>query len=317
MTLVPSRKDRWIGFFELTLRGKGHPNKPLPMPTAAFRAIHKAAEDAKERGERLIKEIILDRLLICLDEISVDEARDVVILLFTVLDADAADAAYRNLGTLQQRTIKKAVDEGGAISAHLVIDLRAKPNSDRYSVALERIEGVSRTRILPFLEHLLLTLVGKVDVPVDDGMIQVDPVLEMDAMPSASLQQSLSQGVLKGIELVQIRRRGRLDEGQAFDEAQRAIIFRIPPKTTGNLAQQVLRGISRSSEYSEYPEIRVRWERPDGREQSITAVRDEAELLSQAFARIEKVEEFGQDLEAASVEIRHDLAEKMLALLRQ
>jgi hypothetical protein len=313
---VPSRKDRWISFFELTLRGKGHPNRPLPMPAAAFLAIRDAAEAAKADGRRLTQEVLLDRLLICLDEIAVDEHEGTAVLLFTVLDADAADAAYRKLGTLEQRTVKKAADEGGATSAHLVIDLRARPNTDRYAVALERMEGVSRSRILPFLEELLLSSAGQVDVPLDDGTVSVDPVLEMDAMPSASLRQSLAQGVLKGVELVQLRRRGKLDEGQAFDEAQRAIIFKIPPKTWGERAQQVLSSISRAAEYEDYPEMRVRWERPDGKEQTITAARDEAELLSEAFARIEKVDGFEVDLEAACVEIRTDLAAKMLALLR-
>lgn len=313
---MPSRKERWISFFELTLRGKGHPGKPLALPAAAFLAIRAAADTAKADGRRLMQEVLLDRLLICLDEITVNEQDETAVLLFTVLDADAADAAYRKLGTLEQRTIRKAADEGGATSAHLVIDLRAQPNTNRYPAALERMEGVSRSRILPFLEQLLLAYAGQVDVPLDDRTVRVDPVVEMDVMPSASLQQSLAQGVLKGVELVQLKRRGKLDEGQAFDEAQRAIVFRIPPKTMGERAQHVISSIARSADYEDYPEMRVRWERPDGKEQSITAARDEAELLSEAFARIEKVEDFEADLEAACIEIRPDLAAKMLALLR-
>lgn len=313
---MPSRKDRWIGFFELTLRGKGHPSRPLPLPAAAFHTIRNAAEAAKKDGRRLTQAVVLDRLLICLDEIIVDDQKEIAVLLFTILDADAADAAYRKLGTLEQRTVKKAADEGGATSAHLVINLREQPNSNRYAVALERMEGVSRSRILPFLETLLLTQAGQVAVPTDDGSVKVDPVLELDAMPSASLQQSLAQGVLKGVELVQIKRRRKLDEGQAFDEAQRVITFKIPPKTMGEFAHHVIKTISRSAEYEDYPEMRVRWERPDGKEQAITAVRDEAELMSQIFARVEKVEGFDIDLEAACMEIRIDLTEKMLALLR-
>ena len=172
---VPSRKDRWISFFELTLRGKGHPKQPLPMPVAAFAAIGAAAEVARAEDLRLMWEILLDRLIICLDEIAVDEQGETATMLFIVLDADAADAAYRHLSTLEQRTVKKAADEGGATSAHLVIDLRSKPNSNRYAVALERVEGVSRSRIIPFLEELLLAHAGQVDVPDEDGSVAVEP----------------------------------------------------------------------------------------------------------------------------------------------
>ena len=286
------------------------------MPVKCFLLIRDAADAAKSEERRLVKEIVLDRLLICLDDITVDEQSETACMLFTVLDADAADTAYRHLGTLEQRTVKKAAEEGGATSAHLLIDLRAKPNSNRYAVALERMEGVSRSRIIPFLEELLLAYAGKVDVPDEDGPVEVDPVIEMDAMPSASLEASLSQGVLRGVELFQLKRKGKLDHGEAFDEAQRAIIFKIPPRTAGEFAQDVLRRIASHPEYEDYPEMRVRWERPDGREQTLTAARNESELLSEAFARIEKVDGFAVDLEAACVDIRTDLAAAMLALLR-
>lgn len=312
------RHERWVGLYETILRGKGYPQIDLQIDARAFLAIKSLFDSEKKAGRLLGAELIEKRSRILLDDIQINEADDWVALLFTIMDSQAADVAFRDVNTYQQREIVRAEGEAGALSAHWVLDLRAATNYAGYGTALEQVEGLSRSALLPFLAGLMKRASGQVITQDKHGDgIKADPQLIMDGLPSKTLEDSLQAGELVGLEVVQKVASGKMDRGGRAIEHSRSVKFKLPRRSAGEAALAILKGVAGNPEYDEFPTMKVRWKRPDGRTQTLSSDNDAASLLADAFTRIELMTGFDQNhLKTAYEKVRTDVAEAMVKILR-
>jgi hypothetical protein len=308
---MTSAFERFVGVFEFSVRVSGHPDYPVPVYSSQFSRIENALLAARANNKLIRKELDEGRLFIILDDISI--VGEKIGLLFTVVDADAAEAVYRDLKSDAETIFAKGPDQGGAASAHLVIDLAAKPNVHRYKAGLEDIEGVARSRIIPFLQDLLRTYCGQAKVIIDGVPFTGDAVAELQSLHKDKIGNAAGRPL--SVELVHLEPRKRLDAvgAERYRERSRTVEFSIEKKGPIEVALEALRNIRlrQQTELSDYPVMRIRWKRPDGKTQTLSVDNIAEDLMQRAFTRLELVSGFVVGLRAATKKIRTDLTAEM------
>jgi hypothetical protein len=314
-----SRKERYFGIFEFSIRVARHTDHPIDVPISLFSAIREAVLKARADGDQIRQSIEENELYISLDDANLDEEKKVVALLFTVVDANAADAVYRKLKSGKERVVLKGPDEGGAASAHLVIDLNSPPNVFRYRCGLEDVEGVSRSRILPFLQELIRGIGGPVTAVIDDEEVQGEAKVEMQSLHKDTLSDAAGRPL--AVQLVQLERRKRLDGvGQErYRESSKIVNFAIDRKGSAQRAMEGLLQIRerQKTDYPDYALMRVQWLRPDSKTQTVHVDSIAEDLLQRALTRLELMTGFTEPLTTATLRIRYDLVDKALDNLRK
>jgi hypothetical protein len=227
-----------------------------------------------------------------------DTKVEFVSLLFTVVDADAADTVYRNIKSDNETVYKKGPDEGGAASAHLVIDLRAEPNVFRYRAGLEDVEGVPRSRIQPFLQELFRTYIGQAQVVIDGEQFEGDPVVELQAVHKDKLSDAAGRPI--SVDLVHLEPRRKLDGvgEERYHERKMTREFTIDRRQPVAAAISALFDIRKrqQDEFKAYPLMRIRWKRDDERTQTLRVESLADDLMQRAFTRLELIDGFTDDL---------------------
>jgi hypothetical protein len=315
---MPSRLERFIGVFEFSIRvARMRGEHPVPLTLQEFRKIQQKVQDLRKNNEVLKTEIEENRLIIALDDVEIFERQKAACLLFTVIDRDAADAVYRDFKNYSEKVYRKTPDEGGAASAHLLISLDAEANVFRYRAGLEDIEGVSRSRIVPFLQEVIRVNCGQVTAIVDEEKHTGDPVIELDAIHKDKLGDAAGRPV--SVQLVQLHRRKRLDGSgdERYRESKKTIEFVIDQKRPLTESLGALFDIRHHQEtsFSDYPLMRIRWKRPDERTQTLHVDSLADDLMQRAFTRLEVVKGFKEDLVGATKKIRTDLATEMMRVI--
>ncbi|WP_424140095.1 hypothetical protein [Roseomonas chloroacetimidivorans] len=309
-----SKRERWVGIYETILRGKGHPDQALNWDISSLSKIRKAVLAARAEQKVIQKALADDAVIFCLDDLEIDQKQKVATFLFSAIDVNASDPSFRNTKTFTTRHIKKGANEGSAVAAHLVVAFDVEQNSNRYPTALEQIEGVSRSRILPMLEELLFTYCGQVTVDNDGAPERADPRLEMQAKPSETLAQSLRSGELLGVSLLRVTRSRKLDKGQLYHEAEKAVRFKVK-RTSGDVAKSIISEIRGKPEYRDLNTMRVRYRRADGKHLTLSADTAQMDAFEKSFTRVERITVTETDLPAAHEKINTEVASSMLDLL--
>lgn len=314
---MASRNARFVGIYELTVRPARAPGATAPITLQALEAIHAQVKAARANGKPIRQQILQDHLYIILDDVKLFSAQKLAAMLFTVVDVDAADAVYRSLTTGRERRFTKQLSEAGAVSAHLVLKLAPAPNTLRYRVGLEDVEGVSRSRVLPFLEQVIRDFCGEVTAATDNGQRTGDAMLEMDAVHQDKLSNAAGRPI--AVELVRLRPRRSLDPPslEGFHESRRSILFSIDEKPTLRESVETLLKIRerQQADFQDYPLMRIRWKRPDNRMQTLPVDGLAEDLLQRAFTRMELISGITPDLPASMIEIRDDFVIKIGAIL--
>lgn len=312
---MASRKERFVGIFEFSLRVSGHPDHPAELFPHNFAKLKAVLDKHKAADKPLSSPIDGGQILICLDDIGIDKSQ--IALLFTVVDADAADAVYRDMKSGKEKQFRKGPDEGGAASAHLVIDLASAANSYRYKAGLEDIEGVSRSRILPFLQHLMRASCGAVSTVIEDEIFTGEAVLELQSVHRDRLENAAGRPV--SVDLIMLQPKTKIDSlgGDRYREVKVTREFVIDRKSPIESAMAALKSIRKrqQTEFADFPMMRIRWKRPDDKVQTLRVDDLADDLMQRAFTRVEVVTGF-HDLVSATKDIRADLVAKMFAAIR-
>lgn len=312
---MASRKERFVGIFEFTLRVSGHPDHPAELLPENFAKLKDVLDKHKAKGELLSSPLDGGQIIICLDDIAIVDKQ--IALLFTVVDADAADAVYRDMKSGKETQFKKGPDEGGAASAHLVIDLASDANTYRYRAGLEDIEGVSRSRILPFLQQMMRASCGAVSTVIEDEIFIGEAVLDLQAVHRDRLVNAAGRPV--SVDLIMLQPRPKIDPrgGDRYREVKVTREFVIDRKSPVETAMAALKSIRhrQQTEFADFPMMRIRWKRPDDKVQTLRVDSLADDLMQRAFTRVEVVTGF-HDLVSATKDIRTDLTAKMFAVIQ-
>ena len=274
---MASRTERWLSHFFLHLHVNRKPHEGLPLGQAVEMLSKQnvvGKPDCKLVGERWIVQLAV-----------MDAASNpgYVTMLFLGIDKDRAEAVYGDINTLDLRTARKAPTEGGAVSAHLLIDLTSPAGLSGNYAVLEDVEGLSRSRIVPYLRWLFDKFVSFVDTAADGQETNVSPQLSDEIVLDAPIAEQLNSAKLLAVDVLRKTRGSTIDQTVEFYEKTRLIEYRPVGSSTGSRATRMIRSILDSAPTEEYPEVRVRLQEPSGNERSLSIQRQKTDALMGAF----------------------------------
>ena len=236
-------------------------------------------------------------------------------LLFLGIDKDRGEAVYGDIKTLNLRTARKTPTEGGAVSAHLVIDLSSHPGLSGHRAVLEDVEGLSKTRILVYLRWLLDKFVTFTDTNAKGEIVNVTPNIADDVVLDKPIGQQLKDAKLIAVDVYRKARSSTIDKDVNFYEKSRAIEYRPVSRVGGSVATSIVTKILAKTSKAEYPEVRVRIEEPNGSERSVGVNREKTDALLGAFQLRTLVSNLNPPLDEATTKItKHLVAEMKKAL---
>lgn len=309
---MKSRNERFVGFYELSVRASRERDALAEISPEIFQKIEEQVIFRRKNSKDFRRKIQDDRIVVVLDDVRVFRDKNCACFLFTVADLDAADAVYRKIPNREQRIFPKGVDEGGASSAHLVVRLTPEPDTFRYPAALEDVEGVPRSRIMPLFEQVFREVCGHVTVLTEDGSRTGDAIFELDSVHRDRLQDAAGRPI--GVELVKLRPRATLDpDGDGFTETRRSVVFKIDSDKPVSDALSSLFRIreKQKNDFLDYPLMRVRWKRPDNKTQTLSVDSLADDLLQRAFTRLELISGISPDMPMSTVDIHENFVYKI------
>ncbi len=313
-----SGRERYMGLYEFSVRLKGHKSSIAPMGINDWNIFVQNINKKKLDHKAISSDIQNKNLKISLDDIKFYDKYNVVCLLFTVVDKDAADTVYRNLLSSLDRVIEKGPDEGGAASAHLVIDLNVPTNEYRYRAGLEQVEGVTQSRIMPFLEQQIRLILGKVSGYVNGKNESGDAKLELQSLHEDFISDAAGRPVT--IELIQLQENNYLDQNgdEPYIEKSRTITYTINRKKSKLDAFKSMFAIREKQKQtlSNHSKMRIRFAHPNNKTQTEVIDDLETDLKQVALTKRYLLSGFTPHLKTATIKIRDDLVEKMIASLR-
>jgi hypothetical protein len=239
------------------------------------------------------------------------------VALFLGIDLERAAAVYGNTKTLSLRTAPKLENEGGAVSAHLVMSMEADPGSGRYRAVLEETEGLSKSRIIPFFRALMQNNVNFDDKLPNGDIVAIEPYLTTDVFLDKPIGQQLDEAKLLAVDLVRKLRSGVIDSKAEYYEKVRFIEFSPTSEARGETARRIITQILASRNIAEYPEVRIRVEEDTGGQRSVSVDRSKRDALTSAFQLRMLIEGLDPPLEEATKTVVPHLVSEMVRALRR
>jgi hypothetical protein len=194
--------ERWIHHFRMTLQVEpaaamapgGQRGDPVTLV-----GLLEDVEGRVDEGESAYR-LNNDTMSMHVDDVRWGPNRDWVALLIGLSDKTVPDAAYRNFETKEIRVLPKAEDEGGAVAAHVLIDLRSV--NPGYRVLVESVPGIGKTLLQRFIRHEFREATSYVYSRSDgvESYCWLQPTLE--GFMSKRLSDGLREGKLTGFDLV-------------------------------------------------------------------------------------------------------------------
>lgn len=306
---MASERERWISYLDLYLHAKNRPTDGLDLPEAL-----RCLAGMKVAGTK--RAMIRDpRWILQLSDMNVDDRRKVAVLLFLGIDRQRAEAVYGDIDTLNLRTAKKNPNEGGTVAAHLVINIDGRAPQTCLSL-LEDVDGMSRSRIVPFLRKLIDDNIDHTEkMPNgDDKTLQSN--LTASIVADRPIQDQLNDARLLAVDLVKKTRKNEIDKKDEYGERIRLIEFKPVSDARGTKARRIISAILGRSDVAIYPEVRIQIEESDGNQRSVNVNRERQDALTSAFQRRTLIEGLDPPLQEATKTIVDNLVTKMVALLK-
>ncbi len=308
-------KEKWILFYKTFLKPSPEDAPYTPLDDLMHSLKLKCEE------EDCVKLINKETAAIRLKEILIDDKKKVAVLLFQYSDTEIADPAFANLETGKLRLEPKLEGEGVAISAHMAISLekeqkgKINTGAGTYLTLLEEVPGISRGKIASFLTFKLRE-VATDKYTTDEGKEKTyRPLWEMEGYLSETIANALEKGYLLGFELRDYRivEEG-LDEDEHIEIDSHTLKIKARHKPSGDVAEEIIRKVSKWGKKKGYPNMVVRYKRNEGREKSINASTAREDATEAVFAKFEKIT-ISSPLPQCIEKIDDLIAKKMIKLL--
>lgn len=246
-----------------------------------------------------------------------------LVLLISCGDKNASDPCFENFNTGKVRNADREEDEGQSYAAHMVIDLDPlisdKPIN---TVFLERVPGLSLTRVQMFLRHEIKQVFQKKYRDEEGKEKKYTATLELDGHASHTLREALQTGTLKNISLVEHEEeQDGHDEEDYIAEKERHVSMKIKPGITSDKAisafEHIYEHFINSPDADDYDTMIVRVKTAQGvTKQTALELDEEEDVLSKAFYHQERIEDFNPFLESSPTAIRDDVVVKMIDLMQ-
>ncbi|UNK65232.1 hypothetical protein MNO08_21315 [Pseudomonas simiae] len=234
--------------------------------------------------------------------------------LFQYADSKISDPAFSDLVSGELRSEPKLQGEGIAVSAHAVIYLDPiKPNGLEYLMLLEDAPGIGKTKLTPFMNTLLKSYMTREYDSVDGGVLNCYPVIGFDHLASQSLLEDLERGELRFVELFKNQTIQELDEDPFLDKVTTTVKIKAVSNAHGQPAVDFINRAKDLGNEKGYPEMRVVFKRPEGKQRSVRMSTLREDAGDAVFGRMELVTT-DYDLPQCAAEMDQEFLKKMRAL---
>lgn len=166
-----------------------------------------------------------EKIIFQINDARLNNEQDKVTLLISVIDKLMPDAAYAHMGTRETTVMRKTAEQGGNLSAHLVIDLNAY-KAHTHLCLIEGVRKLNATSIYRLLNRLIKDACEDDDMRFsypDPGGAKTrlkepkrhpyQPLVRLNGHPSATLIQDLESGRIRNIKLT------KSQENTAFSDS--------------------------------------------------------------------------------------------------
>ena len=297
-----------VGHLNLVLYEKRDRAAQLPMQPMA------AIFEAKQRFVGADIKRVEPRWALNIIDAHVDKKREVITLLFFAIDKIRAPSALVDIDTLVITDIKKALNQGIALSAHMVIKYSPSP-SGFYSALLEDTEGLSRSVVIPLLRDII-NKYGSYFKNLENGK-QEEVTVGLLAHPvaGAPLNDQLNKARLISVDLIAKGSGSSADMPDTFTVQRRIMQCRPKALSRGEAAKQVLRDIFASPAAEEYPDFRIHIADDEDAHHTVRGDHSKRDALMAAFQLRTPIQGLAITPSDATDMILPDVKEKMVALL--
>jgi hypothetical protein len=303
-----SRYERWVGHIELSLswRGRLHAGLSLKDALSVISKLPGSPASVSDDG----------RWIVQLASLKLNWPQtDFATLLFLGIDRDSAAAVYGNTRTFDLREAVKRPDEGGAVSAHLVVSL--VPNqSGACPAALEETVGLGRTKVIGFLRRAIRDHVVFYDNEPDGSKTAIEPGLEASAVLDEPLGAQLERTRIVAVEMVK-RTKLAIDDGlDDFDVRYRSVHLKPSVEASGSQARAIISRLVNTDLAKEYPEIRVKIADSDQNTRTVRAHTDRMDALTAAFQKFSLINDINPPLQWATNQPIPHFCRKIIRMIK-
>jgi hypothetical protein len=286
--------QRFILYFDLAMAP--HPSDAPALPLADFipylqkRQANDLCFQVIDNERRVVR-------LSALKEIKLAKnGNPAVALLFSLGDRDKADPGFTNFITGKVRIPKRGQDEADGLSVHAVIALKPTQRGGHlYRMVYEDVPGFGRSLIQGFLrsEFKIIAddqgLTFKREGSKDD--LKTRPMVEISGHASDKLKDSIQQGRLLHIELINYKEKNLgFDEAKFISSVRRDMSLSIAKALPQGNALKFLERVKEYAKKNDYEAMRVRWREPQTAKALTakvdTARSDAGEALFVKFAEV-------------------------------
>lgn len=256
--------QRSILYFDLAMAP--HPSDAPALPLSDFIPyLQKRAADG-----RAFQVIDNDRRVIRLSDIKplkTSAGTSAVAMLFALGDRDKADPGFTHFVTGKVRIPKRQKDEAGGLSVHGVVSLKPTTEGGHlYRMVYEDVTGFGRSLIQGFLRSEFKTISDDQELTFErEGKrnVKTRPMVELTGHASDKLKNSLKQGRLLYIELVDyVEGDFGFDEARYVKQARRDMNLSISKELPQGEALTFVEKVKVFARRNGYDAMRVRWRDP-------------------------------------------------------
>lgn len=257
--------QRFILYFDLAMAP--HPSDAPAIPLADFIPYLK-----KRQADDLCFQVIDNERrvvrLSAIREIKLTNGNPAVALLFSLGDRDKADPGFTNFKTGKVRIPKRGQDEAGGLSVHAVVALKPTQRGGHlYRMVYEDVQGFGRSLLQGFLrsEFKIIAddqgLTFKREGSKED--LKTRPMVEISGHASDKLKDSIQQGRLLHIELINYKEKDLgFDEAKFISSVRRDMSLSIAKALPQGDALKFLERVKEYAKKNDYEAMRVRWREP-------------------------------------------------------
>ncbi|WP_125729419.1 hypothetical protein [Aeromonas salmonicida] len=311
--IVLASNERWVFCYDLFL--KATPESANGQFSMREVATNLSAMIDQQSAFRVYRE---DTQVFRLTDVLYSDG-DAVCFLIQLGDKNGSDPVFANLATGELRMEPKLDGEGIALSSHFMISLvSSDADGMRFHAVMEEVPGITKSRVAPFFTSLLKeAFEGYTFLDPDTGYEHKSrPTFSLTGRPSQSLEESLEEGVLKGLTLVRHEVvDGIMDEDPYSQFVEHTLRIQViaQPATGVERVTWLNRWRQRATENG-FDQLKVTYKRPEGRQKTVTMEREE-DAANALFTRQEQFILDG-NINQCEREIHQELFNKMVLLLR-
>lgn len=301
--------DRWIHFYTASLT-----TVPLGGPSFDIKETFKKLEQKFKKGECYK---LIDRASACIriTDIKFKKDESAVALLLQYSDSKASDPSFGDLVSGKLRQEPKLVGEGIAVSAHMLIKFTPIPKKPlEFSLLLEDVPGIGKTRINPFFNGMIKELMTRDYVDAADGKTKpFHPVLVMEHHASQSLKEDLATGQLRFIEMSKNETVSDMDEEPFLVRGTSSIRVKVVPNLDGADAVGIVNRLRLKYGKQGYEFFKVIFKHKEGKQRTVDvsgARQDAGEAL---FGKVEMIT-MVNPLPQCSDQLNKDMLQAMISL---